>query len=118
MATNAAPQMQLTTAIRRANQFERDQWFMAVLGVGPGECLMVYDQPPNNAESWLKDAYADGRISESEFDRRIGQILSAVTRKELNEAFYGLVQIPTPSRAPVSPKFGTAWSRSRSWPAA
>ena len=31
--------------------------------------------------------------------RRIGQVISAVTRKELNEAFYGLVQVPTPSRA-------------------
>ena len=34
-----------------------------------------------------------------EFDRRIGQVLTAVTRKELNEAFYGLVQVPTSSRA-------------------
>ena len=53
----------------------------------------------DRAESWLKDAYADARISESEFDRRIGQVLTADTRKELNEAFYGLVQIPTASRA-------------------
>ena len=84
---------------------------------------MVYDMPPNDAgqherdlrapksqnaghteqrdraESWLKEAYADGRIGESEFDQRIGQVLTAVTRKELNEAFYGLVQIPTSSRA-------------------
>ena len=34
-----------------------------------------------------------------EFDQRIGQVLSAVSRKDLNEAFYGLVQVPTPSRA-------------------
>jgi len=88
-----------------------------------GECLMVhrarddhalrmnaiYEHPSlkmhvtteqrDRAESWLKEAYADGRISELEFDQRIGQVLSAVSRKDLNEAFYGLVQVPTPSRA-------------------
>ena len=53
----------------------------------------------DRAEDWLKEAYADGRISESEFDARIGQVLSADNRKELNEAFYGLVHVPTPSQA-------------------
>jgi uncharacterized membrane protein len=53
----------------------------------------------DRAEDWLKEAYADGRISESEFDTRIGQVLSADNRKELNEAFYGLVHVPTPSQA-------------------
>ncbi|GAA2108581.1 hypothetical protein GCM10009841_29150 [Microlunatus panaciterrae] len=51
------------------------------------------------AEHWLQEAYADGRITESEFDARIGQVISAVTRKDLNQAFYGLVQVPTTSTA-------------------
>src|SRR5690348_8125003 len=65
----------------------------------PSLKMHVTPDQRDRAESWLKEAYADGRISEVEFDSRIGQVLSAVTRKELNEAFYGLVQVPTPSRA-------------------
>jgi uncharacterized membrane protein len=65
----------------------------------PSLKMQVTPEQRDRAESWLKDAYADGRITESEFDQRIGQVLTADTRKELNEAFYGLVQIPTPSRA-------------------
>jgi len=61
--------------------------------------MRVTNDQRDRAESWLKEAYADGRVSESEFDTRIGQVLSAVTRKDLNQAFYGLVQVPTPSRA-------------------
>jgi uncharacterized Tic20 family protein len=65
----------------------------------PSLKMQVTPEQRDRAESWLKEAYADGRLSESEFDHRIGQVLTAVTRKELNEAFYGLVQVPTPSRA-------------------
>ncbi len=53
----------------------------------------------DRAEAWLKDAYADGRVGELEFDTRMGQILAADNRLELNEAFYGLVRVPTPSQA-------------------
>ena len=78
----------------------------------PSLKLYVTPEQRDRAETWLKEAYADGRISELEFDQRIGQVLSATTRKELNEAFYGLVQIPTPSRAlgihPASPAPGPA----------
>src|SRR4029453_16330106 len=72
---------------------------MSAIYEHPSLKMQVTPEQRDRAESWLKDAYADGRISESEFDRRIGQVLTAETRKELNEAFYGLVQIPTPSRA-------------------
>lgn len=65
----------------------------------PSLTLPVTEDQRDRAEAWLKDAYADGRITEAEFDRRIGHVLSAVTRKDLNEAFYGLVQVPVPSRA-------------------
>ncbi len=65
----------------------------------PSLRMYVNEAQRDRAEAWLKEAYADGRVTELEFDRRIGQVLSAVTRKDLNEAFYGLVQVPTPSRA-------------------
>jgi len=65
----------------------------------PSLSMRVTPEQRDRAEAWLKDAYAESRISEADFDQRIGQVISAVTRKELNQAFYGLVQIPTSSRA-------------------
>lgn len=65
----------------------------------PSLKMNVTPDQRDRAEVWLKDAYADGRVSEDEFDTRMGQILSADTRKELNEAFYGLVHVPVPSQA-------------------
>ncbi len=65
----------------------------------PSLKMHVTPEQRDRAESWIKEAYADGRVSELEFDQRIGQVLSAVTRKDLNAAFYGLVEVPTPSRA-------------------
>lgn len=65
----------------------------------PSLRMPVTDEQRERAEHWLQEAYADGRISADEFDHRIGQVLSSVSRKELNEAFFGLVQVPTTSRA-------------------
>ncbi|WP_375426554.1 DUF1707 and DUF4870 domain-containing protein [uncultured Friedmanniella sp.] len=65
----------------------------------PSLKMHVTPEQRDRAEDWLKDAYADGRISESEFDSRIGQVLSAGTRGELNSAFYGLVHVPSASTA-------------------
>ena len=65
----------------------------------PSLKMHVTPDQRDRAEDWLKEAYADGRISELEFDRRIGQVLSADNRLELNEAFYGLVHVPSPSQA-------------------
>ena len=65
----------------------------------PSLSMRVTPEQRDRAEAWLKDAYAEDRISEDDFDQRIGQVISAVTRKDLNQAFYGLVQIPTSSRA-------------------
>lgn len=59
----------------------------------------VTTEQRDRAENWLQEAYADGRITELEFDHRIGQVISAATRKELNEAFFGLVQVPPSSQA-------------------
>jgi uncharacterized Tic20 family protein len=76
-----------------------DAWDMTATYEHPSLRMHVTPDQRDRAEVWLQEAYADGRISESEFDHRIGQVISAVTRKELNDAFYGLVQIPTTSRA-------------------
>ena len=65
----------------------------------PSLKMHVTPEQRDRAEDWLKEAYADGRVSEQEFDTRIGQVLSAGTRKELNEAFYGLVHVPTAATA-------------------
>jgi uncharacterized membrane protein len=65
----------------------------------PSLKMHVTTDQRDRAEDWLKEAYADGRITETEFDTRIGQVLSAGSRKELNEAFYGLVHVPSPSQA-------------------
>lgn len=73
-------------------------------------CMSTLYQPPtlqmpvtseqrDRAERWLQEAYAEGRVSEDEFDRRIGQVISSSTRSELNAAFYGLVQVPLTSQA-------------------
>lgn len=59
----------------------------------------VTEQQRDRAEAWLQGAYAEGRITEDEFDRRIGQVISAVTRRDLNLAFYGLVDVTRGSQA-------------------
>jgi len=65
----------------------------------PSLKINVTTEQRDRAEAWLKDAYADGRVSEDEFDRRMGQVLGAVTRRDLNQAFYGLVSVPVGSQA-------------------
>lgn len=65
----------------------------------PSLAMQVTHEQRERAEHFLQEAYADGRMSEDEFDRRIGQVISSDNRKELNEAFFGLVQVPVASRA-------------------
>ena len=65
----------------------------------PSLRLPVTPEQRERAEHWLQEAYADGRLSPEEFDRRIGRVLGAETRRDLNDAFFGLVQVPTASRA-------------------
>ena len=72
---------------------------MSAMSEHPSLKMHVTSDQRDRAEDYLKEAYADGRISESEFDTRIGQVLGADNRKELNEAFYGLVHVPSPSQA-------------------
>lgn len=53
----------------------------------------------DRAERFLAEAYADGRLNELEFDARMDQVLEATTRRDLNQAFYGLVDVPRTSQA-------------------
>jgi uncharacterized membrane protein len=76
-----------------------DACFMSATYEHPSLKMYVTPEQRERAEHWLQEAYADGRITEDEFDRRIGQVISSTTRKDLNEAFYGLVQVPMPSKA-------------------
>lgn len=65
----------------------------ASLGLG------VTREERDRAERFLADAYADGRLNEFEFDARMEKVLTAQNRKDLNQAFYGLVDVPSTSRA-------------------
>lgn len=65
----------------------------------PSLSTQVTPQQRERAERWLQEAYAEGRVTESDFDRRIGQVISSVTRRDLNAAFLGLVAIPSTSSA-------------------
>ncbi len=76
-----------------------DTGLMSSIYQHPSLQMHVTPEQRDRAEAWLQEAYADGRVSESEFDQRIGQVLSAVSRKELNDAFYGLVSVPMASQA-------------------
>lgn len=60
--------------------------------------LLVSDVERARAENWLKDAYADGRLGELELDRRLGQVMTARTRRDLNAAFLG---VAPQARAPL-----------------
>lgn len=72
---------------------------MNALPEHPSLNLPVTEAQRDRAEQWLQQAYADGRISADEFDRRIGQVISSVSRRDLNLAFYGLVKVAPTSQA-------------------
>lgn len=65
----------------------------------PSLKMNVTPEQRERAADYLQQAYAEDRIGEAEFDYRIGRALSATTRRELNDAFYGLVQVPLTSQA-------------------
>ncbi|MEA5154108.1 DUF1707 domain-containing protein [Raineyella sp.] len=65
----------------------------------PSLNLLVSDEQRDRAVDWLQRAYADGRLTEVELDQRLDQVFAARTRKDLNLAFYGLVQPTSTSQA-------------------
>jgi uncharacterized Tic20 family protein len=78
-------------------------WTMTASFEHPSLHMPVTAEQRDRAAQHLQTAYADGRITEEEFDRRIGQVLSAANRKELNDAFYGLVEVPSYSQPGPQP---------------
>ena len=65
----------------------------------PSLTTSVTPEQRERAVSWLQQAYAEDRLGESELDRRLGQVLEATNRRELNQAFYGVVAVPLAHQA-------------------
>lgn len=56
----------------------------------PSRDLRVGDAERHRAETLLQDAYCDGRLDEFELDQRLGMVMSAQTRRDLNAGLAGL----------------------------
>lgn len=69
----------------------------------PSLDLRVGDAERARAESLLQDAYSAGRLSHLEFDQRIGMVMTAQTRRDLNAS---VANLPAPIRTPqtVAPR--------------
>lgn len=67
----------------------------------PGLNTPVTAEQREHAERRVQEAYADGRITAEEFETRIGQVLSAGSRRDLDGALDGLVR-PRPFSQPWS----------------
>jgi len=67
----------------------------------PALGLQVTDEQRERATRWLQEAYADGRVDGADFERRLGLVIGATTRSDLNEAFAGV-----PSGSPSGPSTG------------
>lgn len=63
-------------------------------GFGSGDLLdaPITEEQRARSERYLQDAYAQGRIGHDEFSRRIGLVLRARTRRELNAGLEGFVK--------------------------
>lgn len=85
-ATAASQRMEDMNATYARSSFEH-----------PSLNLLVTDAQRDRAVGFLQEAYADGRLAETEFDERVGQALSARNRRDLNSAFEGLVRV-TPTQ--------------------
>lgn len=60
---------------------------------------LVTEAQRERAERYLQEAFADGRLTPSEFDRRIGLAIQARTRRDLNQSLQGLVHVPITTAA-------------------
>lgn len=60
----------------------------------PSLNLPVTQEQRERSLEYLQGAYAEGRLTIYEFDSRAGTVLSATTRRELNQAFTGLARVP------------------------
>ena len=64
--------------------------------------LHVTEAERQEAGRRLRWAYDSGRLSPQDFDRRSGIVALATTRRDLNTAFLGLVQVAQPRLRPQS----------------
>lgn len=65
----------------------------------PSLDLRVGDAERARAEALLQDAYGAGRLDHGEFDQRLGMVMTAQTRRDLNAGVAGLpARIVTPNR--------------------
>lgn len=72
----------------------------------PSLNLLVTDAQRDRAINYLQEAYADGRLTETEFDMRVEQALNARNRRDLNGAFEGLVRTtPTQQALATHPAY-------------
>lgn len=71
--------------------------------VRPEETLewRVTDRQRDRVVGYLREAFADGRLSHVEFDDRVGRALTARTRRELNATLSGLARVPLTTTAVV-----------------
>ncbi|MFT3877827.1 MAG: DUF1707 and DUF4870 domain-containing protein [Propioniciclava sp.] len=69
----------------------------------PSLSLRVSDAERGRAEALLSDAYAAGRLDEVELDRRLGLVMRAQTRRELNAVVVDLPRTPAPAAAFMAP---------------
>lgn len=70
----------------------------------PSLSLRVSDVERARAESLLQDAYCEGRLDEVELDQRLGMVMVAQTRRDLNASVSGLPPRVAAARLAVSPK--------------
>lgn len=73
----------------------------------PSLDLRVGDAERAHAEAVLQDAYSAGRLDHGEFDQRLGMVMTAQTRRDLNSSVAGLpmrFNTPSQSLAPRSPQ--------------
>ena len=68
----------------------------------PSLTLPVSDLERDRAERLLKEAYVDGRIDMAELDRRVGLVMVASTRRDLNASVAGVPEAPRATLAPFS----------------
>jgi hypothetical protein len=64
------------------------------------------DQDRDEATHRLQDAFAQGRLDDAEFDRRMRAALTAVTRPELDQLCADLPAVPAAGRAVALPEPG------------
>lgn len=84
-------------------------------GPSAGQQLRVSDAEREAVTDRLAEHYAEGRLDHDEFDKRVGQAMSATTRADLNGLFADLPALAV--RDPRTPQVAQpAWPRRHGHP--